>query len=281
MGGRAGHQPGQRDRLLPVNQVPKKTYSLLSMGVCVSVGKPWLDMPTRACKVLFIDEESGESRLSLRLAAALRGELAWKDTPFEFISLAGFHLDDPADELLLENEIRGFGAGLVIFDALADLMEGDENSKQDTQPIFCALRRLAERTGAALCIIHHANKMGGYRGSSAIKGAVDLMVQVTSEDGSEFVKFKTEKNRDGGQALSWAARATWLKEPETFSLLAAEKHVKGRVLSKPQEYVLRYLTEHDASPLPVIMAAANSAARSGAESRLLPGRIEADPPHQP
>ena len=241
----------------------KKTYSLLSMGVCVASGRPWLDMPTRATKVLFIDEESGESRFSMRLAAALRGELAWEETPFEFICLAGFHLDDPADVRLLENEILESGAGLVIFDALADLLEGDENSKQDTQPVLNALRRLAENTGAALCIIHHSNKMGGYRGSSAIKGAVDLMVQVTSEDGSEFVNFKSEKNRDGA-ALNWAAKATWIKEPESFTMIAAATHEKGKTLSKSQEYVIRYLTEHGASPLPEIMTGADTCTENAA-----------------
>ncbi len=82
------------------------------------------------------------------------------------------------------------------------------------------------------------------------------MVQVTSEDGSEFVNFKSEKNRDGA-ALNWAAKATWIKEPESFTMIAAATHEKGKTLSKSQEYVIRHLTEHGASPLPEIMAGAD------------------------
>jgi hypothetical protein len=105
----------------------KKTYSMLSMAVCVAKGQSGLEMPTRRCKVLIIDEESGENRLSIRLAATLRGEEANEETPLEFISLAGFLLDNPKDQVLVENEIKVSGAGLVIFDALADLMTGEEN----------------------------------------------------------------------------------------------------------------------------------------------------------
>jgi RecA-family ATPase len=45
----------------------KKTYSLLSMAVCVASGISWLGYKTAKSIVLVVDEESGENRLSLRL----------------------------------------------------------------------------------------------------------------------------------------------------------------------------------------------------------------------
>jgi RecA-family ATPase len=232
------------------------------MAVCVAAGKRWLNFEVKPGKVLFIDEESGERRFSLRLAAALRGELAGDETPLEFISLAAFHLDKPEDVILLENEITESGAALVIIDALAEIMTGDENSKQDTQPVFNALRRLADRTGAAIVVIHHSNKVGGYRGSSAIKASVDLMILITSEDGSDFVNFKSEKVREG-KAAKWAGKATWT--PDSFYLSFIEAQEKTKALSKSQEYVLRYLTDHGASPLPVIMESADSCSENSAK----------------
>jgi hypothetical protein len=44
------------------------------------------------------------------------------------------------------------------------------------------MARLVFWKACALRIIRHANKPGGYRDSSAIKGAVDLMVRGTSAD---------------------------------------------------------------------------------------------------
>lgn len=239
----------------------KKTYSLLSLAVCVALQKEWLGFTTRGKRVLIIDEESGERRLSIRLGEAIRGELGDERTPIDFVSLAGFHLDNKGDQLLLQALIEEQGAGLVIIDALADVMNGDENSKQDTQPIFTALRRIAAATSAAIIVIHHSNKSGGYRGSSAIKGAVDVMVCVESTNGSNRIRFKCEKNRDSSPR-EWAAMATWAAGQ--FYLSETEAKEAGGV-NKSERYVLRYLTENGASPLPDIRGAADSCSPKAAE----------------
>jgi hypothetical protein len=138
----------------------------------------------------------------------------------------------------------------VILDALADLMTGDENSKQDTQPVFNALRRITEKSGAAIIVIHHANKMGGHRGSSVIKDAPDILLQVTSEAESDLVTFKTEKNRKG-KALQFCLRAVW--SADSFTVNSAGAPERKKTLNKSQEYVIGYLKEHGASAMINIM----------------------------
>jgi len=240
----------------------KKTFLLLSLAVCIALGKPWLGFMVNQCKVLIIDEESGERRLSLRLAAAIRGELGDENTPVEFVSLAGFLLDNKVDQKELLEIIKTSSAKLVIIDALTDVMNGDENSKQDTQPVFTALRRIAESTNAAIIVIHHSNKRGGYRGSSAIKGALDLMVKIESEEGSHIVSFKSEKTRDI-EAVSFAGKATWTEDQ--FYLSEFELSDKPKKRNNSQSYVTRYLEEHGASPLPAIMNAADSCSSNAAK----------------
>jgi hypothetical protein len=44
------------------------------------------------------------------------------------------------------------------------------------------MARLVFWKACALCIIRHANKLGGYRDFSAIKGAEDMMVRGASAD---------------------------------------------------------------------------------------------------
>ena len=238
----------------------KKTYALLSLGVCAALGKGWLNFPISAPrKVLFIDEESGERRLSLRIAEAIHGELGDANVPLEFVCLGGFKLDDPADAFLLRVLIENSGAQLVVIDALADVMTGDENSKQDTLPVMTALRRIADQTRAAIIFIHHSNKAGGYRGSSAIKAAVDLMVAVSSETGREYINFKMEKNRDG-EAKTWSAKAAWVADAhngDQFYLSAFSGGSMAKPRPKSQRYVLGFLEEHGATPLPEIMSAAD------------------------
>lgn len=239
----------------------KKTYAMIALAVDVASGLPWVEFGVEPRKVLIVDEESGERRLLRRLGEALRGEGLGPETRVSFVSLAGFKLDDQNDARVLQALIESEGAGLVVIDALADIMTGDENSKQDTQPIFTALRKIAEETNAAIIVIHHSNKAGGYRGSTAIKGAVDLMVQVESENGKNVITFKSEKARDE-LPQEWSAIATWIED--RFFLRPCENE-KSTHYSKAESYVLRFLEEHGASPIPAITGAADTCSPKSAQ----------------
>jgi DNA polymerase III delta prime subunit len=230
----------------------KKTYTALSLAVCVANGKNWLDFKTRKNPVLIIDEESGEKRLSRRLGEAIRGESGDPTSPIFYVSLAGFKLDDPNDPILIHALIEQSGARLVIIDALADIMDGDENDKKDVQPVFNALRKIAENTDSAILVIHHSNKAGGYRGSSAIKGSIDLMIQVTSENGSNLVNFNTEKNRDGDKT-TWAAEAIWAEDQ--FYLKPTTRQINEHSLA--EAYIINFLTDNGASYVDGMMDSAD------------------------
>jgi hypothetical protein len=238
-----------------------KTYCLISLGVCVARNLDWVGFKVSPCKVLIIDEESGERRLNWRLGEVLRGEECGPDTPISFVSLAAFKMDDGGDAAILQALIEAEGAGLVIIDALADITDGDENSKQDVQPVFNALRKIAEATNAAIVVIHHSGKNGEYRGSSAIKGAVDTMVLVESENGKNVINFTVEKNRDG-EPLEWAGVATWIDD--RFTLRPSGMKEKLEHFTKAEHYVLGYLEEHGASAIPVITAAADTCSPNSA-----------------
>ena len=240
----------------------KKTFSMLSLAVCVALEKPWLDFETKGRNVLIVDEESGEHRLALRLGKAIRGELGDESMPIKFVSLGGFNLDNKEGESEFQSLIKTTDAGLVIIDALAEIMNGDENSKKDTHPVFASLRRIAEKTRAAIILIHHSNKNGGYRGSSAIKGALDQMIKIESKDDSNWIEFTTEKSRDS-VAVNFVAEATWTENQ--FHLRRAEVKDKVKPLSRSQSYVIRYLTKKGASPLPDIMGAADSCSDNAAK----------------
>jgi len=234
----------------------KKSYSLMTLALSVATGMPWLDFETQQARVLYIDEDAGEDGTRERVAECMRGLIIDDASQFDYMSMAGLQLDQDADAAKLETIVREGLYSLVILDAFGDLMSGDENSKEDTAPIMRNLRRIADRTEAALIFIHHANKNGGYRGSSHIKGKLDLMVGVTSENGKPFINFKTDKVRYG-QARTWAAQANW--GPGQFYLTGMDTlKASSAPLSKSQEFVIKYLTEHGASPIPVIMAGADT-----------------------
>ena len=229
----------------------KKTYSTLSLETCVAAGKPWCGYETVQGPVLFIDEESGEARLLKRLGMTLRASLADESLPMQYTSLAGFHLDDPRDVAWLKEIIKREEIVLVVIDSFSAIVSGDENSKKDMQPVMTALRQIAEETGAAMVVIHHPNKaQEKYRGSSVIKAAADLFIHMRSENGSDYVSFTTEKNRDGA-ARSWAARAVWVGDKQFYLEECAPK--KEEAGSGSRGYVLHYLEENGASPMQDIL----------------------------
>lgn len=233
----------------------KKTYLLLDAAVCVSHGIPWLDFETTQGPVLIVDEESGLDRIERRLSAIMKGHHADENTPVAYVSLEGFNLldDDSANDL--ESLITETGAKFVILDALVDIMlSGDENSVKDTQPVFHALRVIADRTGAAIVVIHHTNRAGSYRGSSAIKGAVDTLLLVESQPDSARIDVTCEKSRD--EAPQRFAANIYFEDDQVVLSRASDKEKEER-LSRSEKYVLRYLDEHGNNLMTEIMSHAD------------------------
>lgn len=231
----------------------KKTYAMMDLAICVALGKPWLGFQTQQTPVIWVDEESGEIRMLRRLRQAMRGHQAPPELPFYFTSLSQFNLRNAEDAKVLISNCFQQEAGLVVIDALADVMPGaDENSVRDVVPVFQQLRQICEMTGAAVIVIHHANKSGGYRGSSHMRGAVELMLMVHSKSKTPFIEFQSTKTRDTG-GLSFAARIhfepdnaeadrVWLTRADESEALRGNKG--GDALNDANKYVLGFLKEH-------------------------------------
>ena len=233
----------------------KKTWALLDMAVCVARGDDWLNFKTQVGNALIVDEESGRRRILRRMGEVLRGHNADENTPVYCVSLARFDLGKVNDIGELTYLITSTKARLVIVDALADVMLGkDENAVKDVQPIFSELRRIAEDTQAAIIVIHHSNKNGGYRGSTSIKGALDAMVSVESQKESDAITFKSEKNRDEKES-AFTANSNFMTG---MFWLSPSTATASKSFGSGQRYVLRYLLSSGASEITTISGNADS-----------------------
>jgi len=188
-----------------------KTYLALDIARAVARGEMFCSMKTTPGKVLIVDEESGLPRLKERMTRIeyYRGPIP--DEGVFYCSYEGFSFSRPQSLTALKQLITDYEITLCVIDALVDVIDGDENSAQDVTPVMRGLREITSETGAAILLIHHTNKIGGYRGSSALKGAVDVLLIAVQEkltsDGA-IVKITAEKMRDGHAtakrlALSW------------------------------------------------------------------------------
>lgn len=234
----------------------KKTYSMLDAGICVALGKDWLDFSTRQVPVLFVDEESGNQRMNKRLRAVMQAHNASKDLRFAYSVLEGFDLRTIKDRKKLHELVIRTEAKFVILDALADFLPGDENSVKDVLPGLRALRCIADQTKAAIVLIHHAGKSGQYRGSSSIKGAVDLMLNVKSSPESPNIDFNCEKARDF-EPFSFAAVIHF--DDENVYLTSSMSRYEKRTQYIAEKCIIEHLNENGDSYISDICKAVESA----------------------
>jgi hypothetical protein len=115
----------------------------------------------------------------------------------------------------------GPGLDLLIVDTLHSATVGaDENSAQDMGKVLAAAKLAARELGCAVLLVHHSNKAGtGERGSSALRGAMDCMIEIkrVSENGTKAI-LCCAKLKDGE---SW--------KEQTFDLVDVDDCTSVRV----------------------------------------------------
>jgi predicted ATP-dependent serine protease len=241
----------------------KKTWALLDMAVCVALGKNWLDYKTSQAPVLIIDEESGNKRLTRRMHDVLCGHLVHLEEtkpPIKWITLQGINLGDKGFANRIGILVKETKARLVIIDALADVMpDKDENSVKDTRSIFANIRWLADEFDITIIVIHHLNKSGTTRGSTAIPGSVDLVVQIESKITAKAIAFTTVKARDIEPITFWA-HANFSKDQ--VWLTSRDAPEKANQLKTGELHILKYLFKHGKSMRATVLKEGTSTARN-------------------
>lgn len=104
---------------------------------------------------------------------------------------------------------------VLVIDTLHTAIEGaDENSSKDMGLVLGAVRRVKEDLGCAVILVHHTNKAGnGERGSSALRGAMDAMIEVSADSGKHSMNCAKLKDGEG-----------W--KPQTFDLVTMGESVR-------------------------------------------------------
>lgn len=236
-----------------------KTWSVLHLALSMASGTSWLDKHVKPGPVLWIDAESGKNRMLERLERVMNGlGISNPIFPFYFITAGDKLLDlRKVDDMnWLQAVIVQTGAQLCVIDALADIMPGaDENAVKDVQPLFVGLRQLVDTTGCAFLLIHHTNKNGGYRGSTAIAGAVDLMIQVSREE-KDYLRFESKKARDS-EPFTFVGKLYWANQ--LFQMIPGLDTGLVPCLNEAERTVVRYLRDHGGTAtIPEVMEDASA-----------------------
>lgn len=178
----------------------RKTFFAVDLACSVATGLAWHGRTVKAGAVLYVAAE-GVRGIGQRFTA-------WQ--------LHHRPEDQPRLEVLAEPvNLAAAGVGglfaewchdrepaLVVVDTLARCTVGaEENSAKDMGAIVEVLDRIRRATGACVAVVHHTGKDGskGARGSTALRGAMDTELEVTSAGST--VTIRTTKSKDAAEPL--------------------------------------------------------------------------------
>lgn len=155
-----------------------KTTFILAVTALLTTGRPMpeSDIPTEPITVIYQTAEDGLSdTIKPRLveAGADCTKVAVIDESYQPLSLSDGRL---------EKAIKQINAKLLILDPLqAYLGENiDMHRANEVRPTFKQLAGIAERTGCAIVIIGHMNKMNGTKGLYRGLGSIDIAAAARS-----------------------------------------------------------------------------------------------------
>lgn len=171
---------------------------------------------TVACPVLFISGEDPEGVLRNRADALCRGH-GWDSDRVlgnvHVLALAGVDMRSPLWQQHIGAAVAALKPGLVIFDPLAELATGDENSNPERGILVRAFRQICADSGATVLIIHHFKK------ATEGTGKADLIRGGNALKNAARATYALEKGPDGGIVIECVKfsrapkRATFVVRP--------------------------------------------------------------------
>jgi hypothetical protein len=197
-----------------------KSFAVLSLALHVASGRDFAGCrASRKSGIVYVSAEAGEG--FKRRAIAARDEMGLDDdTPFGLITTAPDLGRSDGDAQILVEQIReqtqlaGWIPGCIIVDTAARVMPGqDENSSRDMGALIRNCDLLAKQFDALVCLVHHSGKVAdaGMRGSSALLGAADCVIALSSDDtGLRTAKVEKQKDGEDGHAFTFRLQSVTL-----------------------------------------------------------------------
>ncbi len=177
-----------------------KSFLALDWALSVVAGVPWLGRPVKLGGAVYVSAEGGAG-LKKRIAAWRTEHTEADLSRFRTILVPVIFLEPTFVKFLVESIREELGdPALVVIDTLARCFgDGDENSAADMGKfVFGTDWIKAKFPGATVLVIHHSGKKAnqGDRGSTALRGAADNVMELAGKSGDRFPTLKCEKQKD-------------------------------------------------------------------------------------
>ncbi|MDA1094283.1 MAG: helicase RepA family protein [Acidobacteria bacterium] len=175
-----------------------KTFVTLDWSLSVAAGRAWQGRAVKQGAVVYVVAE-GSSGIPKRVTAWLQHN-AESGVDGAFFVLDAVQLRTAGDVGGLLQQIKDTcdTPALIVLDTFAQcFVGGEENSAKEVGEAIAAARRLSEKTGASVLLVHHSGRanVGNERGSSALRGNADVMIAV-SMTADRAVTIRNTKQKD-------------------------------------------------------------------------------------
>lgn len=178
-----------------------KSFVTLDMAGCIGTGMVWRGHEVTQGDVLYVAAE-GVSGIRRRVRS---WEEHWgrKMTGVVWLPAAVQAAVDETWNALITISAE-LDPSLIVLDTQARVTVGmEENSAQDMGLFVDRLEKLRNVTRACVLVVHHQGRNGDHaRGSSAIDGAADTILQVTKDGDLVTVKTTKQKNTEEGDDIT-------------------------------------------------------------------------------
>lgn len=227
-----------------------KTFVALDMALHIAHGMDWHDRAVVQGSVLYIAGE-GVGGLPKRLKAWTYQNAPDGEKPPFYAIAANVNMREPEDVEHIISAIQAIGSkfSVIFIDTVARaILGGDENSSTDMGLFVASCDKIKDATGAAVIGIHHSGKDAdrGMRGSSALLGAVDSVIQVTQETEGTII-LKNEKQKDGEPFKDMAFKTVVISTGITETSLIIEamdcEYIPSKKTEKKRDLALQFLMD--------------------------------------
>ena len=208
------------------------TFVALDWTLSIVTGRRWcnhdvVEQPNNlATPVIYVSGEGhggiAKRRNAWRMMRHEQRTAGWFLIPY------GVNLLDDVHVRRLEEDVYAHGAKLLVIDTLArSLVGGDENSAQDMGKAISALDRIRRAHGCASLVVHHTGtEQTRPRGSTALFGAADTVINCVAEESAVTLWCKKQKDAAPFHPIGLRARPYG----DSVALARAAVFVAGEVI---------------------------------------------------
>ncbi|MEZ5377175.1 MAG: AAA family ATPase [Acidimicrobiales bacterium] len=234
-----------------------KSFVVLSLGLSVVTGAPWLGQPIRQTGPVVYAALEGLSSQAERIRGWMEhnGFCAEELDDFK-VWPENFDLGDEAHIAAMEAWLAVVKPKLVIIDTLSKATPGvDENSKAEMSSVYWTLARLRNACDGTILIVHHTghNARDRGRGSSMLEADIDIVLAIKGQwkDGKPLtLTSEKQKARENPKPLYIELIKTRSGYPVVVETTAApdvearRDDVAELILAKLQRYPFEICRSH-------------------------------------